>query len=330
MGAAAAGGRALLLTCVLCAFSYADPPALPAGQWALDWADEFDVTAIDTSKWTFQTGVLGWGNSELQYNSDTTNVTVAGGTAQIIAKHEYRENMHYTSARLASRGRREAVYGFVEASIKVPDGDGIMPLFWTLDASGDYLHWPADGSIVIHEKSGDTAKGEICSASSGGTVTCGSFPHVSTQNLSSAFHRYGMYWDSLEVKWYFDDSLYGRASVAGLAQFNRPHYLILNLAVGGPQRAAIDTSAFPKTMYVDYVRWWMPANTGVRYGRSAGGVTSGEMGAGKIAEVYDINGKLLWANRSGRAAYRRATAGLTIVKIVNGEAVTWERVVSTK
>jgi beta-glucanase (GH16 family) len=316
-GTAVAFGRALLLICVICVFSSANPPVLPAGQWVLDWSDEFDGITVDTSKWTFETGVLGWGNNELQYNGDTANETVANGTLGIIAKHEYRENMHYTSARLASKVNRQGTYGYVEASMRVPDGEGILPLFWTLDASGNYLYWPADGSIVIHEKSGDTARGGICfSASGNGSVSCESFPHFSPQGLSSAFHRYGMYWDSLEVKWYLDDSLYGTAPITGLPQFHRPHYVILNLAIGGPQRAAIDTSAFPKTMYVDYVRWWKPSNTGVLndMNRSSAKSSAG----GVVAAVYDLNGKLVDSD------HRNGAACVHIVKIVNNGIVSWK------
>src|SRR5687768_411069 len=41
--------------------------------WELKWSDEFDGpdgSAIDTSKWSFQTGGSGWGNAELEYYTD--------------------------------------------------------------------------------------------------------------------------------------------------------------------------------------------------------------------------------------------------------------------
>lgn len=55
------------------------------------WADEFDGTAIDTTKWDVMLGdgcsygICGWGNNELQ-SYEAENVTVANGILTIEAK----------------------------------------------------------------------------------------------------------------------------------------------------------------------------------------------------------------------------------------------------
>ncbi len=59
-------------------------------QLQLVWADEFDGTSLDTSKWEYQIGngcpnLCGWGNSELEYYRQQ-NVSVSGGTLRITAK----------------------------------------------------------------------------------------------------------------------------------------------------------------------------------------------------------------------------------------------------
>ena len=36
--------------------------------------------------------------------------------------------------------------------------------------------------------------------------------------------------------------------------YDKPFYLILNVAVGGAWGGVVDTSAFPQTMAIDYVR----------------------------------------------------------------------------
>ncbi len=57
-----------------------------------------------------------------------------------------------------------------------------------------------------------------------------------------------------------DDSLYFEYHNEGLGEskwpYDKPFYLILNVAVGGAWGAinGIDTTAFPQTMEIDYVR----------------------------------------------------------------------------
>src|SRR5437868_11579179 len=55
--------------------------------YSLVWSDEFDGTAVDTSKWVFETGGGGWGNNELEYYQ-AANATVGNGNLMITAKLE--------------------------------------------------------------------------------------------------------------------------------------------------------------------------------------------------------------------------------------------------
>src|ERR1700687_1502420 len=68
--------------------AYASNPTV----WSLVWSDEFDGpsgSAVDSSKWSFDTGGNGWGNNELEtYTSSTANAHLEGGNLVIKAIKE--------------------------------------------------------------------------------------------------------------------------------------------------------------------------------------------------------------------------------------------------
>ena len=96
-----------------CGSAYSPPPPPPATGYTLVWSDEFngaDGTSPDSSKWTYDTGGKGWGNSELEcYTNLTQNAQMKGGNLVITAMHQpgyacSGGTMNdYTSARLKSR-----------------------------------------------------------------------------------------------------------------------------------------------------------------------------------------------------------------------------------
>src|SRR5579862_6579891 len=90
-------------------FSTAPPGDLAPPEWTLAWSDEFNgpMGAIDSTRWTFDTGGGGWGNGELEnYTNRTDNAIVDGnGDLQIIARAESYQGSNYTSARINTSGR---------------------------------------------------------------------------------------------------------------------------------------------------------------------------------------------------------------------------------
>jgi len=64
------------------------PPPSATG-YTLVWSDEFsgtDGSSPDATKWTYDTGGSGWGNSELEcYTNLTQNVQVNGGNLVITS-----------------------------------------------------------------------------------------------------------------------------------------------------------------------------------------------------------------------------------------------------
>ena len=119
----------------------------------LIWSDEFNGSVIDYSNWTHQVfpGVDS-GNNELQYyTARPENSRVENGFLIIEAHEENYANHNYTSARLHSTGKRDFLYGRIEARIKIPKGQGYWPAFWMLPTDWEYGGWPRSGEIDIME-----------------------------------------------------------------------------------------------------------------------------------------------------------------------------------
>lgn len=231
----------------------------------LVWSDEFDATgAPDSSKWNFNigTGNNGWGNNELQYYTDRSqNIKVEDGMLKITALSELYLGSSYTSARITTKGKLEQKYGRIEARIKLPWGKGIWPAFWMLGADSDTVIWPQCGEIDIMEYLGNnptTAFGTVHGPGYSGGASISKSYTLPNSRFDTDFHVFGIEWDENYINYYIDDVLYNQITpedVPGEWVFNKPFYIILNMAVGGnlPGSPNGDTT-FPQTMLVDYVR----------------------------------------------------------------------------
>jgi beta-glucanase (GH16 family) len=239
------------------------------GEYNLVWSDEFDGEALDAGVWNYNTGGNGWGNNEKQYYTDRTeNIRVQNGMLEIEARKELYNNNDYTSARIYSKGKKEFKYGRIEARIKFPGGKGTWPAFWTLGSTGN---WPNCGEIDIIEHVGslDTRASFALhtAAKNGSRGNNWSSVKYFDEPLSGDFHVYGVEWaqeeqEGKDVIRFFVDGVQYAESWEGTIDdndtwpFNRAHYIILNLAIGGNMGGQVDDAIFdiPRIMYVDWVR----------------------------------------------------------------------------
>jgi beta-glucanase (GH16 family) len=159
----------------------------------------------------------------------------------------------------------EFTYGRIEARIKVPYGQGIWPAFWMLGNDITTSGWPKSGEIDIMENIGrepSILHGTLHGPGySGGNGITSSITLPEGQVFSDDFHIFALEWEADEIRWYLDGEQY--ASVAKDERFtdqkpwvyDHPFFIILNLAVGGAWPGYPDeTTTFPQTMTVDYVR----------------------------------------------------------------------------
>jgi Beta-glucanase/Beta-glucan synthetase len=254
--------------------------------WSLVWSDEFngdavnpDTNGVDLSKWGYQEGngseygVANWGNEEQQYyRKQNISVDPDTGNLVITAKKETFNGKPYTSGRLWTSNTFTKAYGKFEARMKLPEGTGIWPAFWMMPADSEYGGWAASGELDIMEARGRLPH-EV-----GGTIHYGkNAPNNKATGAAyyfpegesiSGYHTYSVEWEPGEIRWYVDGNLYQTVNnwnswgadqpdkYAYPAPFDKPFYIILNLAVGGKfdgNRLPAD-SDLPAKMQVDYVR----------------------------------------------------------------------------
>src|SRR5205085_12137598 len=153
-------------------------------------------------------------------------------------------------------------YGRIEVRAKVPSGRGTWPAIWTL-ADEPNARWPACGEIDIMEHVGfDPGKihANIHTAKYNHVKRNGKGSQLSVPDATSAFHVYALEWSSERLDFFVDDQKYftyeNEKTGSDAWPYDKPHYLILNLAIGGAWggQKGIDESIFPQRYYFDYVR----------------------------------------------------------------------------
>jgi len=81
---------------------------------------------------------------------------------------------------------------------------------------------------------------------------------LENDRFDTGFHVFGIEWTPEYINYYVDDTLYNqikREDVPGEWVFDRPFYIIINLAVGGSFVGSPNSeTVFPQTMLIDYVR----------------------------------------------------------------------------
>ena len=234
----------------------------------LVWSDEFDGSSLNLNNWTPLTGdgcdinLCGWGNNELQWYQPQ-NAVVSNGSLKITAKQESVGGRAYTSARLITKDKQDFTYGRFEASIKLPEGQGIWPAFWMFHTDAVYGPWPMSGEIDVMEYLGQETDRIFGTIHHGDLVpnnrnTSGGFRLVNG-DFTERFYEFAVEWEENVIRWYIDDYLYLTLRPEDIAPdfwpFNQDFHLLLNMAVGGNLPGNPDaTTTFPQTMEVDYVR----------------------------------------------------------------------------
>ncbi len=254
-------------------------------EWELVWQDEFDGTALSDT-WYREQGNHGWGNNELQnYTDSPNNAFVQNGTLNIVAREPSPGS--YTSARIISKDKAEWKYARVEASIKLPIGQGIWPAFWMMPTDSPYGLWPRSGEIDIMEYLGHQPNRAHTTCHFGNSSTnkgqLGNSYDLPSGNYPDNFHLFAIEWSENEILWFIDGVQVHSANNTEVAPFQWPFdsrfHLLLNVAVGGNWPGSPDnTTIFPQTMEVDYVRVYQkPQDFVIRGNTSLFPMNSGEV-----------------------------------------------------
>ena len=233
--------------------------------YQLVWQDEFDEgTELNSVDWTHEVQSDHWVNNELQNyvnrKSPKGNLVteVNDGTLKI---HCFKEDGKVYSGRVYAHVKEGWLYGYIEASIKLPKGKGTWPAFWMMPVN--FRSWPADGEIDIMEEVGyhpnyvsSSLHANAHVHSNGTQVT----HEMYCKGAEGEFHTYAIEWTAQNITTYVDGKQQLSYDNRGLGRddwpYNDPFYVIFNLAWGGDWGGSqgVDETALPVTMEVDYIR----------------------------------------------------------------------------
>ncbi|NOT92487.1 MAG: glycoside hydrolase family 16 protein [Ferruginibacter sp.] len=245
--------------------------------YTLVWADEFNTNGQpDSTNWNYEYGFVR--NEELQWYQPE-NATCEKGILVIEAKKEDKPNpryiagsndwrkkrptINYSAACLITRGKQQWLYGRFEMRARIDISNGIWPAWWTL---GIDKGWPGNGEIDIMEYYRGKLLANIACLGNNRKAEWYSktFPVDSMGGTKWAdqFHVWRMDWTSDFIALYCDDQLLNKVDMALLNNkdgsnfnpFKQPHYMLLNLAIGGQNGGDPSQTIFPKKFEVDYVR----------------------------------------------------------------------------
>jgi beta-glucanase (GH16 family) len=247
----------------------------------LVWNDEFNKSGKpDSAVWKYEKGFVR--NQELQwYQSE--NASCKNGVLMIEGRREEVKNprydslstnwklnrkfAHYTSSSLNTRGSKEWQYGRFEIRARIDTSKGSWPAIWTL---GVGERWPSNGEIDLMEFYRVKEVPTILANVAWGTNHPGVAKWDSERNPLTRFtsrdkdwvkkfHVWRMDWKKDSINLYLDDELLNTTLLSetinpdGKNPFMQPHYILLNLALGG-NGGNPDLSVFPIRYEVDYVR----------------------------------------------------------------------------
>ncbi|WP_205511098.1 family 43 glycosylhydrolase [Longitalea arenae] len=245
--------------------------------YQLVWADEFNRDGQpDTTHWRYEAGFVR--NEELQWYQPQ-NAVVKNGQLIIEARNEQRPNpdytpghkdwrrnrpaINYTSSCILTAGKHSWLYGRFEMRGRIDVRSGIWPAWWTL---GVQKPWPANGEIDIMEYYRGRLLANIACLGQNRRPEWYSNT-FSVDSLGGAawaneYHVWRMDWTPEDITLYVDDILLNKVKLDALANkdgsgfnpFKQPHYMLLNLAIGGVNGGDPTNTAFPARFEVDYVR----------------------------------------------------------------------------
>jgi beta-glucanase (GH16 family) len=234
----------------------------PAG-WTLVFSDEFDrAGALDPARWDYELGYIRNGEAQY-YTSRPENVRAESGNLVIEARKEAYQGYVYTSASVNTLGRFEFLYGRVEVRARIPTGRGAWPAIWMLGTRRAQTGWPACGEIDIMENVGFNPlaiHASVHTTAYNHTIGTQKSAILNVTNPWEDFHLYAMEWYADRIDIFVDGQKYftfrNEGTGAGTWPFDKPQYLLINLAIGGTWGAqkGVDATLFPKQFLVDYVR----------------------------------------------------------------------------
>ena len=229
--------------------------------WKMVFEDEFTAETFDTKYWSYCTRANpDW--AKYLVSSPATVSTADGFLKLRLIKNTDTsvDKVPYLSGGIQTRKKLFFKYGKVEVRAKFSNGQGSWPAIWMMPEDGS-AGWPACGEIDImeHVNSETQIHQTIHSDFVNTQGIRNPSPTKTTAFDKEAFNVYGVEWHADRLDFTLNGQLtfsYPRIMTDKTGQwpFDKPFYIILNMAGGGSWTGPINDAALPFEMQVDWVR----------------------------------------------------------------------------
>lgn len=251
------------------------PPKPTGGTYRCTFTENFDGTALDSTKWMVQeTWFSGMTSANSGcYVNTSDNISVSRGAAHITARVEpepfvckspYGDfTTQVTVGTIATRGRFEQAYGRWEFRARVPQysSAGLHSAMWLYPARHTYGAWPASGEIDVAEWWSARPSYMIPSVHYAGEPAPFS-SGLCTVSDPWNWHQYAVEWTATFMRFLYDGQECFRhswtpsAPLVAPQPFDQPFYAVLTQAFGAEWNAPGPDTPRSATLDVDWVRVW--------------------------------------------------------------------------
>lgn len=257
-----------------------EPSFLPDGDWELAWADEFDGTELDSTKWDYRTSMMGrehpaWVKDGVTLDGKSNAVftlMMKDGkpvSSQLQTGYNFMDepvvetkfgadHLQWNIGKLHENKFTHG-YGYYECRCRLQQKTGWWSAFW--------IQSPVIGSSLDPKDSGveiDIMESFKPGAIAGHNVFTGGYGLDMKRSVSGGgiqldeteFHRFGLLWDETGYTFYIDGKEDGKITDKITA---RPEFILISTEVRGyrfedhkPVKEAFENQG--DTFLVDYVR----------------------------------------------------------------------------
>jgi beta-glucanase (GH16 family) len=263
------------------------PPSSPCGSaitkadgtpWQCTFAENFDGTTLDGSKWIAQTtAASAYTHGGGCYVDDPDNVSVSGGSLKLTVRSEPTPfvcaspngafTTQYTAGSVSTFQRWSQTYGRFEVRAKFPQATvkGLQSAIWMWpDNPTKYGAWPASGEIDIAEWYSQHYDRVIPYIHYNPWL--GNDPNVTNNyclvDQAWGYHTYVLEWTTQTLTISYDgkvcivDNWNPMWPLIKPQPFDHPFMMALTSALGSTTNTVDAATPLPATTEVDYVRAW--------------------------------------------------------------------------
>jgi beta-glucanase (GH16 family) len=198
----------------------------------------------------------GGGNGELE--TYAPEALAMDGDGNLVITATANSDGTYTSGKIWTIGKVDFLYGHIAVRAAFPDAGkpGYWPGIWLLGEDYPSVGWPVTGEIDMAELFGVNGLNNQVSSSVHTTTdnNTAAYTFPAGQNATT-FHVYSLDWRPTSLTFSVDGVPFETVYKSQLTTwpFDKPFFIILNLAIGGTQGGTPVPADMPYTMKVNYV-----------------------------------------------------------------------------